>query len=679
MMFTVPMEFLSAAILTKDAAAVSDELLRIGSLEAVRFKEASGVPASSSLREGMAASDEADRIRDARRRVEGFLALADPPIKPSDPSLFDSTRAPDMAVIEKTLNSVASDIQALREGQKDLQEQLLRMEELGRQAESHLRKGVQARLPQGSSSFLAYLTGSMAESEVQRMERELGQLPAVTIQSPSSMEGRRSLALVCLKRDESRVRGIASRYGWKEGREGESGTAAEKETLKEIEARKEILRLRLEDKAKEFALLFDSRGKELADLWGSLRADELSLRMRSTFSRTDSVSMISGWIPASDRQRVEDGIRKASGGRCYIQWLGVGQAAPDGSDPPVSMKNPGFLTPFQTLVTNFGIPRYGTVDPTPFVAVAYLAMFGLMFGDAGHGLVLVAIGAAWLRKARRGGKGTTLAQLILYCGFSAVLSGLLFGAFFGRPLLPALWFSYHGVVMGDVPPGAAVRSIYDILGITIRFGMAVLAAGFLINWVNLAKARDWRALLFDKTGIPGGWIYGAGAWAAFYFVGHAYKELPPAALMVPLLGIPTVLLGLKEPMDFLEKRRRGKEGPFKAGMAAGFAMEWLVGILEVYSGYLANTLSFMRVAGLGIAHVSLMAAFSQIAAMASPDGGISPAGVAILVLGNVLVIALEGLSAGIQSLRLNYYEFFSKYFNGTGRAYRPISFRSIDT
>jgi V/A-type H+-transporting ATPase subunit I len=101
-------------------------------------------------------------------------------------------------------------------------------------------------------------------------------------------------------------------------------------------------------------------------------------------------------------------------------------------------------------------------------------------------------------------------------------------------------------------------------------------------------------------------------------------------------------------------------------------MEWVVGILEIFTGYLANTLSFMRVAGLGIAHVSLMAAFQSISEMAG--GGI--AGIAILVLGNILVIGLEGLSAGIQALRLNYYEFFSKYFTGKGIAYNPISLKN---
>ncbi len=113
-------------------------------------------------------------------------------------------------------------------------------------------------------------------------------------------------------------------------------------------------------------------------------------------------------------------------------------------------------------------------------------------------------------------------------------------------------------------------------------------------------------------------------------------------------------------------------------MIMDFVMEWIVETLEIYSGYLANTLSFMRVAGLGIAHVSLMTAFFQIARMLSPSGGPTVASVAVLVFGNALVIALEGLSAGIQSLRLNYYEFFSRYFNGSGKAYKPISLGSED-
>jgi len=96
-------------------------------------------------------------------------------------------------------------------------------------------------------------------------------------------------------------------------------------------------------------------------------------------------------------------------------------------------------------------------------------------------------------------------------------------------------------------------------------------------------------------------------------------------------------------------------------------MEWLVDVLEIFTGYLSNTLSFMRVAGLGIAHASLMESFRMLQDLAGGAGGI-----AIFIAGNLLVIVLEGLSAGIQSLRLNYYEFFSRYFSGKGVAYHPV-------
>jgi len=214
--------------------------------------------------------------------------------------------------------------------------------------------------------------------------------------------------------------------------------------------------------------------------------------------------------------------------------------------------------------------------------------------------------------------------------------------------------------------------------------MVVLALGMLLNWINLIRKRRWFALVFDKAGLLGAWIYAAGSWTAFYFVARDYRELPPINLLALLLGLPTLALALKAPLEFIIERRHsrlhGARGVQKFGPMAvmNFVLEWIVEVLEIYSGYLANTLSFMRVAGLGIAHVSLMVAFRQIALMMSPDGRMTPAGIAILVFGNVLVIALEGLSAGIQSLRLNYYEFFSKYFNGTGRAYRPISLRTKD-
>ena len=184
--------------------------------------------------------------------------------------------------------------------------------------------------------------------------------------------------------------------------------------------------------------------------------------------------------------------------------------------------------------------------------------------------------------------------------------------------------------------------------------------------------KSWLSLLLDKSGILGGLVYGAGVYTGFYFVSHNYKSLPDIRFLFWAIGLPVIILFAKGPVHFaIEQKHKPK--PFNAFTIMDFIMEWIVEVLEIFSGYLANTLSFMRVAGLGIAHVSLMIAFFQIADMFSKNGSYTAVSYLILVLGNVLVIALEGLSAGIQSLRLNYYEFFSKYFTGTGKAYSPIS------
>jgi V/A-type H+-transporting ATPase subunit I len=680
MMFTVPMKFLEAAVLTCDATLVSDALLRLGSLDAVTLTGVHGSGFESTR--PMPFDGAIDKVRDARKRVEGFLNLADPPIGKPNLTTYVGVSPPDIVGVEKNLEVFAQSIRGIRERQKEIQERLLRMEELRRQIETYGAPYAIAA-PSGSS-FLSLRSGSVPETLHSGLEGALSSFPVVMVPAAADSMGRRSLLIVSLRRDESRVLSILGRFGWKENDQALTNKDLVGDSIKGIQTQESSLRISLDECVKEYSSLFTTKGSGLASIWAELRAYELSFKLRSTFARTESVSILSGWIPAKECRIVEEGIKAACHGRCYLEWVEAKKATEDGATPPVSMKNPRILAPFQTLVTNFGIPQYGSIDPTPFVAVAYLCMFGLMFGDSGHGLVLILGGLWYLLRSRTAAKDETLPWLIIYCGAAAVVSGLLFGSFFGMPLLPPLWFRYHGIVAGEAAAGTgSIRTVYDILGITIRFGIIVMGTGFIINWINLFRKKQWLQLIFDKTGIVGGWVYAAGTWVAFYFVSHLYRELPPLAILLPVLGLPTVMLGLKAPLAFVLNAPTGSSHPskkkkFSIAVLVEFIMEWLIDILEVYSGYLANTLSFLRVAGLGIAHGSLMAAFFQIAAMVSHGERISVAGFLILVLGNVLVIALEGLSAGIQSLRLNYYEFFSKYFNSTGRAYNPISFRSRD-
>jgi V/A-type H+-transporting ATPase subunit I len=194
-------------------------------------------------------------------------------------------------------------------------------------------------------------------------------------------------------------------------------------------------------------------------------------------------------------------------------------------------------------------------------------------------------------------------------------------------------------------------------------------------------------VIFDRAGLVTAWLYAGGIYTAYHFVRSGYRQLPGGTELAVALVAPALVLLLKKPAEALFAGDGGFSGgaggdgagtgerPSRgiAGATVAAVMNWLLELLEVASGYLANTLSFMRVAGLGIAHVTLMTAFFEIASLAAGDGGYSLFSILILIFGNALVIGLEGLSAGIQSLRLNYYEFFSKYFSGSGEVYRPIS------
>ena len=263
-----------------------------------------------------------------------------------------------------------------------------------------------------------------------------------------------------------------------------------------------------------------------------------------------------------------------------------------------------------------------------------------------------------------------LCSLLMYLGPASMIGGLLFGSCFGFELLPALWFPFDAVVEGEAVPGL-VQDIYDILGITIKFGIVIIYLGLVLNWINLVRKKRFFELVFDKNGLVGGALFSLGIWFAWGFVASGYRTFPSAPFFQPALIFCLVLLFLKGPVGAVIKARKGEKESI-GSIVIDTVMDFVVEALELFSGFLSNTLSFMRVAGLGIAHASLMSAFYQMAEM--PGNPI--AYILIAIIGNVLVIVLEGLSAGIQSLRLNYYEFFTKYFTGHGIAFEPVGLKS---
>ena len=672
MIFTSRMVQLFAVVLRKDSQRVTEALLREGVIQFMRTSEinpeAQGDVSKSSEGQGPATA-----LSDLRKRVEGLLHTIG--IVPSPPGPADLGKQVSVDVEKESawLDRLDRERAGIRERQRAIQQEILKLEDIRRQVSLYDADLSDVAAP-SPHSFLTMQTGKVPARNVSRFEEGIRDLPSLHIaigQEPDAVH----FLLIFLKRDAGQVQRVLEEVGWTAVEVPKEVKSYKQDAVKELSTKLGSLTEEQKKLETEARRRVEKEADRLYDLWCSLRVSELLDRIRAHFASLSRTIVFTGWVPGDRQDRLTESIRSATEGRCYLEWN-----EPDGRETaeeevPVRLDNPRVLSPFQMLVSNFGVPRYGTIDPTPFVMPLYLAMFGLMFADAGQGLVLAILGALGIHSFRKPGAKRSwyqLSWLIVWCGLSSIVFGILFGSFFGLALFPALWFDFHGIVAGHPAHGSGVDDIFDILAITVYFGIAVIAVGLIFNWVNIIRARRWEELLFDKGGVLGAWIYAGGIYVAFYLVTHDYAAFPSGNKLFVLMGLPAILLFFKEPYHYFKHEKGHSDSQTSPAFAVlNAVMHWIVELLEIFSGYLSNTLSFMRVAGLGIAHVCLMiSAF----AMAEMTSGITA--ILVLVLGNILVIALEGLSAGIQALRLSYYEFFTKFFHGTGKLYTPISLDS---
>ncbi len=668
-MFSRPMVRVFGVVLEQYSDALTRILLRRGVLHLVKMANL-GDSVDDRL------SDIHPRVTrtravEIRKRIENFVRplgiVPDIPenvqIQPVDEDDIDRHSS--------FIDQISQDLENIRSRQQMVNQEILKLEDIQTQVQLYGLK-VNPQAMESRYSFVNMQMGKISKHNLTQLENNLKKFPAVFM-NVGEQNGDVHLFLISIKRDWESIQKVLTTAGWQPLELPDQMDRHRRDIAGDIDDKLAYLNDELKKLESEAQIRVQRDEETLTDIWVRMRTFELYTRVQDYYKKSKRTVLFTGWLPLAKKDVLEKEICRVTKNSCYLEWLSVSQTTKLGAgenSAPTLMNNPKLLEPFQMLVTNYGIPRYGSIDPTPVVVLTYLSMFGLMFADVGQGLVIAVAGLL----GRRIQKFHKLATLLVWCGLAAALFGVLFGSYFGMQWFRPLWFDFHGIVTGHVEAEAGMRSIFDILKLTVIFGISVIGLGLLFNWINLFLQRKWFELLLDRGGLLGGWVYAAGIYSAWYLVGHDYRSLPPLFDLVRLLGVPVMLFFLKGPLHYLI---HGKK--FHPMAVVDFVMEWIVELLEVFSGFLSNTLSFMRVAGLGIAHVSLMMAFFNIAAMVSgPGDALSVWGILVLVLGNILVILLEGLSAGIQALRLNYYEFFTKFFHGTGRLFSPISLKTKD-
>jgi V/A-type H+-transporting ATPase subunit I len=332
--------------------------------------------------------------------------------------------------------------------------------------------------------------------------------------------------------------------------------------------------------------------------------------------------------------------------------------------PPTKIKHNRFVKPFEELTRLYGLPKYEEVDPTPFIAITFPILFGLMFGDLGHGLALL-IGGLVVGSLIKGNQGMkNVCWIMAACGAGASVAGLLFGEFFGTELpWGPLWFS----------PFSPTNNVFDFLIFSLFVGIVQIVSGIIIEMVNYVMKHEYADAIL--TSVPKIGFYVGGV-----FLIATYQLDFAAWLAGPILApvIPFVIMVIGKPLYLKAKPSAAHSNSEHA------EQDTITGRLfeggDFFTRLLSNTISYSRILALLMAHWALLLVVYQISGLVEGLGTLGLVlSVFVIVFGNIFVLALEGLIVFIHTLRLHFYEWFSKFYAGTGTEFKAFKQKFVYT
>ena len=365
------------------------------------------------------------------------------------------------------------------------------------------------------------------------------------------------------------------------------------------------------------------------------RAAELQRRVTQATTR-GPVGAVAGWVPAPALPELTDRLAR-------LGAAAVPLAPPRGTQPPTLLERQRRARAFDPLVQGYATVPYADVDPTLLAGLAYVAMFGMMFGDLGHGLLILV--AAWLVRSGRVRRLTTIQRIwpfLAGAGVAAAGFGILYGEFFGPTgLIPVLWL-------------APLEDPVPLLVAAVAVGALLLAGAYVLGTVNRVREGGWIYALYARSGIAGSLL--------FLALGTLAAGIYLAADVLVMLGV--AVASVAAVLAFVGLLAA-------AGGGAAGAVQAVVELFDLVVRVGSNLVSFARLAAFGLTHAALSAVVWQGTTAVWGPGLSAVAAIVLFLVGNAVALTLEALVAGIQALRLEYYELFSRVFDTEGRPFRP--------
>ena len=365
---------------------------------------------------------------------------------------------------------------------------------------------------------------------------------------------------------------------------------------------------------------------------------------------TDSVFFISGYIPENDSEELKFAIENN-----YTACVNLTKPDYENADVPVLLENGNFASGVEGITEMYSSPSNKDVDPNPVMSFFYYAFFGLMLSDAGYGILMVLFAIFAEKKLKVRGNTKKSVNMIYYCGISSIIFGALFGGWFGD-LIPVI--CTHFLNMEKAPDLALwldpVSNSITLLVYCLGFGILHLFAGVILNGIKLFKNKQYLASIFDTVPVMvfvcGFAVFGAG------FLIEVPEQIKQTGNKLLLYGAILIVLTAGRSVKNIF-------GKFGAGLYA---------LYNTASGYLGDILSYSRLLALGLVTGVIASSINLMATMP----GNKFLFVIILLIGHSINIAINLIGTYVHTNRLQYVEFFSKFYEGEGTVFTPFKINS---
>jgi V/A-type H+-transporting ATPase subunit I len=385
------------------------------------------------------------------------------------------------------------------------------------------------------------------------------------------------------------------------------------------------------------------------------------LNAEKKMGESGRLATVKGFVPQKKFQELTEKVTGMLDGKVLVLTNEVAEA----EDPPTKISHGRLVSPFEELTKLYGLPHYNELDPTSIMAISFPILFGLMFGDIGDGLVLLVGGLAMFFLIKKNQGIRNVCWIMAMCGLAAVVAGALYGEVFGKALLTPLWFD----------PFSPTTNVFSFLIFALCLGVAQILSGLVLEMANFAIKRDFADAIF--LSVPRIAFYVCCVYLiVVYKLNIALWFSGPVLLIV----IPFILMVIAKPafvtvsnLSLRAVETQGEE-ELAPGTHEGSLGQSLFEGGDFMTRLLSNTISYTRILALLMAHWALLLVTYTVASLIgfSSIESLIISGI-VIVGGNIFVIALEGLVVFIHTLRLHFYEWFSKFYKGTGTDFKPFT------